>query len=116
MAYLYSFLLLAGVCAIAQLIYEYTKLTPGHITSLYVVIGVALETFGIYDFLLRYAPGGASLPILSFGHLLAHAVVEGVRTDGFMGILTAMFVPASASLAVVLLWSVLVAVVGKPKP
>lgn len=33
------------VCLVAQLIYEYTKLTPGHITSMFVVIGAFLIYF-----------------------------------------------------------------------
>ena len=31
MNYVLAFLFCGGVCVIAQLIYEYTKLTPGHI-------------------------------------------------------------------------------------
>ena len=40
MNYLLSFLFCGFVCVIAQLIYEYTKLTPGHITCSFVAIGI----------------------------------------------------------------------------
>ena len=49
MMYLYSFLFCGFVCLIGQLILDNTKLTPGHITSLFVVIGAFLDTFSIYD-------------------------------------------------------------------
>ena len=49
MTYLLSFLVCGFVCLIGQLIYENTKLTPGHITSLFVVIGAILDSFGLYD-------------------------------------------------------------------
>lgn len=34
MNYLLAFIFCGFVCLVAQLIYEYTKLTPGHITSM----------------------------------------------------------------------------------
>ena len=49
MIYVYSFLFAGFVCMIGQLILDNTKLTPGHITSLFVIIGSALDVFNIYD-------------------------------------------------------------------
>ena len=53
MNYLLSFLFCGFVCVVAQLIYEYTKLTPGHITCSFVVIGALLDLFHIYDKLVE---------------------------------------------------------------
>lgn len=39
MNYLLAFLFSGFVCLIAQLIYDHSRLTPGHITSLFVVLG-----------------------------------------------------------------------------
>ena len=40
---------------ISQLILDNTKMTPGHVTSLFVIIGAALDLAGIYDkFVLYY--------------------------------------------------------------
>ena len=47
MIYLYSFMFCGLVCLIGQIILDNTKLTPGHITSLFVVIGSFLDTFNI---------------------------------------------------------------------
>ena len=49
MTYLYSFLFCGFLCLIAQIILDNTKLTPGHITSLFVVIGAFLDVYNIYD-------------------------------------------------------------------
>lgn len=68
MNYLLSFLFCGFVCVVAQLIYEYTKLTPGHITCSFVVIGALLDLFHIYDRLIKIFHAGAMLPITSFGH------------------------------------------------
>ena len=54
MIYLNSFLFCGTVCFISQLILDNTKLTPGHITSLFVVIGAFLDIFGIYDKFVLY--------------------------------------------------------------
>lgn len=116
MVYLYSILFLGFATLIAQIIYEFTDLTPGHITTIYVLAGILLESFGIYDFLIEHATGGALLPILNFGHLLSHAVVEGVKTDGFMGIFTAMLTPVSASLVFTVTISGLLSLVRRPRP
>ena len=53
MTYIYAFLFCGLVCLIAQIILDNTKLTPGHVTSLFVVIGAFLDVFGIYYMLER---------------------------------------------------------------
>ncbi len=47
MQFLNAFLCCGAICALGQIIYEQTKLTAGHITSLFVVLGAALDTFGM---------------------------------------------------------------------
>ena len=49
MIYLNSFLFVGFVSLIGQIILDNTKLTAGHITSLFVVVGAFLDTFSIYD-------------------------------------------------------------------
>ena len=49
MTYLLSFLFCGILCLIAQVIIDNTKLSPGHITSIFVVIGAALDIFDIYE-------------------------------------------------------------------
>ena len=43
MNYIMAFLFSGFVCLIAQLIYDHSRLTPGHITSLFVVLGSFLD-------------------------------------------------------------------------
>ena len=68
MIYVYSFLFCGFVCLIGQLILDNTKLTAGHITSIFVVVGSFLDTFSIYDKIINYVGAGALVPITSFGH------------------------------------------------
>ncbi|MGI6325145.1 MAG: stage V sporulation protein AE [Bacilli bacterium] len=91
MTYLYAFLFSGLVCAIGQVILDNTRLTPGHITSLFVVLGAFLDIFNIYDRIVLWAGGGAMVPITSFGHLLIHGALVKARETGIMGLATGMF-------------------------
>ena len=66
MVYINAFLFCGTICMLGQILYDNTKWTAGHITSLFVVIGAFLDTFSIYDWFLDIAGMGASLPITSF--------------------------------------------------
>ena len=113
--WLYSFLFCGGVCLIGQVIYEYTKLTPGHICSIFVVAGVLLESFDIYDFFLDNVGGGAFILITNFGHSLAHAALLGAVDQGFLGILKGLFSSSSAVITSVVVLGVLTSIIFKPK-
>ena len=91
MIYLYSFLFCGLICLIGQIILDNTKLTPGHITSLFVIIGSFLDVFSIYDKIVRVVGGGAMVPITSFGHLLTHGAMIKANDMGLLGIAMGMF-------------------------
>lgn len=115
MMFLNAFLVCGSICLAGQLIYDNSKLTAGHITSLFVVIGAALDTFGLYDKLLEFGGMGASLPITSFGHSLIHGALAKAQSDGILGILLGMFDLTAAGITSAILFAFLVALVCKPK-
>ena len=71
-----SFVFTGIVCVIAQIIKDNTKLTSGHITSLFVSIGALLGFLGVYDKLVKFFGGGASVVIMSFGNTLYNGAVK----------------------------------------
>lgn len=91
MIYVYSFLFTGFICLIGQIILDNTKLTPGHITTMFVIIGSFLDVFSIYDKIIQCVGGGALVPITSFGHLLIHGALAKASDVGFMGIAMGMF-------------------------
>ena len=91
MTYLYSFLFVGFVSLIGQIILDNTKLTAGHITSLFVVIGAFLDIFNIYDKIILYVGAGAMVPITSFGHSLIHGALNSAKEYGLVGLLLGMF-------------------------
>ena len=53
-----SFLFCGFVCLISQIILDNSKLTVGHITSIFVVVGAFLDVFNIYDKIILKVGGG----------------------------------------------------------
>lgn len=116
MSYLLAFLVCGSICMIGQIIYDNTKLTPGHITSLFVVVGAFLDVFGIYDKLLKVSRVGASLPITSFGHSLMHAANEAMLNGkGILGVASGLFDMTATGITSAILFAFLVALIFKPK-
>ncbi len=115
MIYINSFLFCGIVCLIAQIILDNTKLTPGHITSIFVIVGAFLDTFGIYDLLIQYCGGGALLPITSFGHSLIHGALGKTSSTGFIGLLMGMFDLTASGITAAIIFSFVFALFFKPK-
>ena len=115
MNYVYAFLYCGFICLIAQIILDNTKLTPGHVTSLFVVIGAFLDVFGIYDKIVLYAGCGALIPITSFGHLLIHGAMDSAKDIGFLGLSYGIFDLTSAGISVAIVMAFILALIFKPK-
>ena len=115
MNYLLAALVCGAICLIGQVLYDNTKLTPGHITSLFVVIGALLDAFGIYDKILEISKVGGSLPITSFGHSLMHSAMNGVSEKGLIGIAGGLFNMTSIGITSAILFAFIVAITFKPK-
>ncbi|MCD7807789.1 MAG: stage V sporulation protein AE [Erysipelotrichaceae bacterium] len=115
MNYVLAFIFAGFVCLIAQIIYDNTKLTPGHITSLFVVIGSFLDLFHIYDRLIEIFHAGAMVPITSFGHSLMHAAMAGVEKYGVFGVFIGIFDLTAAGISAAILFAFLAAIIFKPR-
>lgn len=115
MIYFNAFLVCGSISLLGQIVYDNTKLTAGHITSMFVVLGAALDVFGLYDKLIVFAGAGASLPITSFGHSLIHGAIASAQEHGILGIALGMFDLTAAGITSGILFAFLVAVFFKPK-
>ena len=109
------FLTCGIICGISQIILDNTKLTPGHVTSLFVVSGAVLEFFNIYDYIRKFGSMGASIPISSFGSVIMKGVKEGVDQNGFIGIFQGVFDKCGVLIALALFLAFLSTVFFKPK-
>ena len=112
--YLKVFLVGGALCAIGQVLIDYTKLTPARILVAYVVSGVILGAIGVYQPLVEFAGAGASIPLTGFGYLLSKGVKEAVAANGFMGIFTGGLSATAAGIPAAIIFGFLMALIFKP--
>lgn len=112
---LYSFLFCGFICLIAQIILDNTKLTPGHITSIFVIVGAFLDVFSIYDKIVEVVGGGAMVPITSFGHQLIHGGMAKAVSDGPLGLIMGMFDLTASGITAAIVFSFFFSLIFKPK-
>lgn len=115
MIFLNAFIVGGLICVVGQLLLDTCKLTPAHITVLFVVLGALLDAFGIYDKLIDFAGGGATVPITSFGHSLLHGAMSEGHQHGYLGIAMGIFKLTSAGITSAILFGFLVALIFRPK-
>ncbi|MDE5946812.1 MAG: stage V sporulation protein AE [Oscillospiraceae bacterium] len=110
-----AFIIGGIICMIGQFLIDYTKLTPARILTGYVVAGVILSAFGIYQYLIDFAGAGASVPLVGFGHLLADGVKKSISEDGFLGIFKGGLTASSAGITAAILFGLLASVCFKQR-
>ena len=99
MNYLLAFCFCGFVCLLGQIIYDRTKLTPGHITSLFVCLGACLDLFGWYDWCIE----------------VFHGAMAMSEEYGLLGIAMGMFDLTAAGITSAILFAFLTSLVFKPK-
>lgn len=99
---MYAKVFLVGgvICLIAELIEIKTKITPARILVIFLMVGAVLGGFGIYDYLIKWAGAGASLPITGFGSALARGAIEGAKSNGVFGAIAGGLMATSGGIAV----------------
>ncbi len=116
MRFLWAFLIGGLICVAGQVLIDKTKLTPAKILVGYVVTGVALGAFGIYDKLVDFAGSGARVPLLGFGNLLATGTKAAVLEQGLLGAFTGPLTAGAAGIMAAVLTGLIVSFFTKPKP
>ena len=115
MEYIKAFLVGGAICLIGQILIDKTKLTPARILVSFVVIGVILGAFGVYEPLLKFAGAGAGVPLTGFGNLIAKGVRKAVDEKGFLGIFTGGLTAAAGGISAAIIAGLIASFVFKPK-
>ena len=113
--YLRAFLVGGGLCVIAQILIDKTKMTPARILVAYVVAGVILGAIGVYKPLAEFGGAGATVPLTGFGYLISKGVKEAVEEKGLLGALTGPLTAAAGGTAAALVFGYAVALLSKGK-
>lgn len=112
--YFKAFLVGGILCAIGQVLIDYTKLTPARILVSYVVAGVILGGIGIYEPIVNWAGAGATVPLTGFGYLLSTGVREAVAEQGLLGALTGGLTAAAGGITAAISFGLIIALIFKP--
>lgn len=115
MNYLWAFVIGGLICAVGQLLIDFTKLTPARILVGYVVVGVILGAIGLYPKLVEFAGAGASVPLSGFGNLLAKGIRKAVAEHGFLGVFTGGLTSAAGGISAAMLFGLLASICFHPK-
>ena len=110
-----AFLVGGGICVVGQLLIDYTRLTPARILVSFVVLGVALTAVGVYEPLVQFAGGGATVPLTGFGYSLARGVREAVESEGATGIFSGGLRATACGIALAITAGVVCATVSRSK-
>ncbi len=100
------------ICAIAQLVINFTELTAGKILVMFMLIGIVLTALGLYQPIVEFAGAGATVPISGFGYLLANGAMKGAE-NGLFAALTGPLVAASAGVSAAVVFSFIMALIFK---
>ena len=115
MDYLKAFLVGGLFCLIGQILIDKTKLTPARILVGYVVAGVILGAFGLYQPIIDFAGAGASVPLTGFGATLTKGVKDAIDENGAMGILTGGLKATAGGISAAIIFGLLAGILFKPK-
>ena len=97
-AFLKAFAVGGLICAIAQVVINFTDLTAGKILVIFMLAGIVLTAFGLYQPIVEWAGAGATVPISGFGYLLASGAMKGAQ-EGLFQALTGALAAASAGVS-----------------
>lgn len=98
------------ICMIAQVVINFTDLTAGKILVIFMLAGIVLTAFGVYQPLVEWAGAGATVPISGFGYLLATGAMKGAQ-EGLFEALTGPLAAASAGVSAAVVFSFLASLV-----
>jgi stage V sporulation protein AE len=115
MEFVKAFLVGGAICAVVQVVMDNTKLMPGRIMVLLVVIGSILGALGIYQPFSDWAGAGATVPLLGFGNSLWKGVLKSMGEDGFLGVFKGGFTASAVGISGALIFGYLGSILFKPK-
>lgn len=115
MYYLWVFLIGGLICMLGQVLIIYTNITSARILVTFVIIGVLLQAFGIFDPVSEFARAGINVPIIGFGASLAKGAISAVRSKGLIGAFTGGLEATAGGIAAAIFFAFVFSLIFKSK-
>jgi len=113
--YLWVFLVGGFVCLLGQILVIKTKITTARILVTFELLGVLLQTVGIYEPISNFAKAGINVPIVGFGASLAKGAIGAVKANGVLGIFTGGLQATAGGIAAAVGFAFLFALIFKAR-
>lgn len=114
MDYVWAFVIGGLFCVAGQILMDTTKLTAPRILVIFVLTGVILQAFHLYEPIVALAGNGATTPLPGFGYNLAKGAMEGAK-NGFLEAITGPIKATAAGVAVAITFGYVVSLIFNPK-
>ena len=115
MYYLWVFLIGGFICMLGQVLIIYSNITSARILVTFVLIGVLLQAFGIFDPISEFAKAGINVPIIGFGASLAKGAISVAQSKGLLGAFTGGLEATAGGIAAAILFAFIFALIFKSK-
>ena len=115
MMLLKAFVVGGAICVIGQVLIDKTKLTPAKILVMFVVVGVVLGAFGVYERVADFGGAGATVPLTGFGFNLVKETKKAVDEQGLLGALSGPLSAASVGTMAAIICGLIASVFARPK-
>ena len=113
--YLWVFLVGGFVCLLGQILVIKTKITTARILVTFELLGVLLQTIGIYEPISNFAKAGINVPIIGFGASLAKGAIGAVKANGVLGLFTGGLQATAGGIAAAVGFAFLFALIFKAR-
>ncbi|MBQ5850998.1 MAG: stage V sporulation protein AE [Lachnospiraceae bacterium] len=113
--YIKAFVVGGLICLIGQILIDRTSLTPAKILVIFLISGAVLSAVGLYQPLVDFAGGGATVPLTGFGHSLAKGAIEAAKENGIIGAFIGGIKNTAAGISAAILFGYINALIFKPK-
>lgn len=115
MDYIKAFMVGGIICMLVQILLDRTKLMPGRVMVMLVVLGSILGFLGLYEPFAHWAGAGATVPLCGFGNTLWKGISKAMSEDGALGIFKGGFTASAVGISGALIFGYLGSVIFKPK-
>ena len=113
--YIIVFIVGGSICMVGQILLIRTQMTTARILVLFLLIGVVLEAFGLYEPFAEFGKSGAMIPICGFGSTLAKGAIEGASSGTLLGVIKGGLSATAAGVAASVFFSYIFAMIFKSK-
>ena len=100
---------------LGEILIIYTNVTSARILVTFVLIGVILQAFNIFEPISQFARAGINVPIIGFGASLAKGAMLGAKSKGVLGVFTGGLEATAAGIAAAVLFAFIFALIFHSK-